>query len=133
MTPTATLAEQFTYHPPTDETAPKYAAIREAADRCIEVIAGNAEHSYDVINTVTRAFAEAIMEHAPRCADRTAAIRNVRLARMVANEVASYVQQGRRMPDVIQDAMADKFSLTILEARWWACSAIALDGANLES
>ena len=57
------IAELFTYHPPTEGQAERYAKINEAA----------------------RNLALVILEHCPGCADRTDAIRKVREARMVAN------------------------------------------------
>jgi len=57
------VAEMFKYHPPTDETLPKYAAINQAAKN----------------------FAEVILANCPRSADRTAAIRELQNARMTAN------------------------------------------------
>lgn len=53
----------FTYHRPTATTIPKY----------------------DAINAAALALAEAILTHAPDCADRAAAIRLVTQARMQAN------------------------------------------------
>jgi hypothetical protein len=57
------LDQLFTYHRPTAVTIPKYEAINAAA----------------------KALAKAILETAPDCADRSAAIRLVTQARMQAN------------------------------------------------
>jgi len=57
------LAELFKYHPPTPETLPKYAAINQAAKN----------------------FAEVVLQNCPSSADRSAAIRLIRDARMTAN------------------------------------------------
>jgi hypothetical protein len=57
------LESLFRYHAPTDETIPKYTAINEAAKR----------------------FAEVVLANCPRSADRSAAIRQIREARMTAN------------------------------------------------
>lgn len=57
------VAEFFKYHPPNDTTIPKYAAINQAAKN----------------------FAEVILANCPRGADRSAAIRLLRDARMTAN------------------------------------------------
>lgn len=57
------LAELFKYHPPTDETIPKFAAINQAAKN----------------------FAEIVLQNCPPSADRSAAIRQIREARMTAN------------------------------------------------
>jgi hypothetical protein len=53
----------FTYHPPVGSQPARYALLRDAA----------------------KAFAFAIVENVPDCADRTAAIRKVREAVMTAN------------------------------------------------
>lgn len=63
MITTDNLRSVFTYHPPTDETRPKFMAIRESA---LE-------------------FAYIILKETPRCADQQAAIRKVREAVMTAN------------------------------------------------
>jgi hypothetical protein len=57
------LAELFRYHPPTPETLPKFAAINQAAKN----------------------FAEIVLQTCPYGADRSAAIRLIRDARMTAN------------------------------------------------
>lgn len=57
------LAELFKYHAPNFETLPKYAAINQAAKN----------------------FAEVVLQNCPRSADRSAAIRQIRDARMTAN------------------------------------------------
>jgi hypothetical protein len=57
------LAELFSYHPPTPLTLPKFAAINQAAKN----------------------FAEVVLQICPSSADRSAAIRLIRDARMTAN------------------------------------------------
>jgi len=57
------LAQLFQYHPPTPETLPKFAAINQAAKN----------------------FAEVVLQNCPSGADRSAAIRLIRDARMTAN------------------------------------------------
>jgi hypothetical protein len=57
------LAQLFQYHPPNANTLPKYAAINQAAKN----------------------FAEIVLSNCPRSADRSAAIRLIRDARMTAN------------------------------------------------
>lgn len=61
------LAELFSYHPPTVETLPKFSAINQAAKN----------------------FAEVILQNCPPSADRSAAIRQIREARMTANAAIS--------------------------------------------
>lgn len=63
MTSAEILAELFSYHPPTVETLPKFQAINQAAKN----------------------FAEVILQNCPASADRSAAIRLIRDARMTAN------------------------------------------------
>ena len=57
------LAELFSYHPPTPNTLPKFAAINQAAKN----------------------FAEVILQNCPPGADRTVVINCIRNARMFAN------------------------------------------------
>lgn len=63
MTDAQIVAEFFKYHPPNDSTIPKYAAINQAAKN----------------------FAEIVLQNCPSSADRSAAIRLIRDARMTAN------------------------------------------------
>jgi hypothetical protein len=57
------LNDIFKYHAPDQESLVKYAAVRAAA----------------------LAFASALFEHVPACADRSAALRKIREATMTAN------------------------------------------------
>ena len=114
----------FTYHAPTDETAPKYAAIRAAEARAVETITMALDEgrgaAYDLINEACRAFAMVIDEQAPDSADKGAAIHCVRLARNAANEA------------VIDPAGAGRLQAVafteIQKARWQANAAIACGG-----
>lgn len=63
MTSEEIVAAQFKYHPPTEITLPKYAAINQAAKN----------------------FAEVVLANCPSGSDRADAIRKIREARMVAN------------------------------------------------
>lgn len=63
MTEAEIVAEFFKYHAPNELTIPKFAAINQAAKN----------------------FAEVVLSNCPRSADRTAAIRLIRDARMTAN------------------------------------------------
>jgi hypothetical protein len=63
MSDSEILAELFRYHAPNPETLPKYSAINQAAKN----------------------FAEVVLQNCPRSADRSAAIRLIRDARMTAN------------------------------------------------
>lgn len=57
------LESVFTYHSPSPEQLPKYAAIREAA----------------------KVYAKVLFDNVPACADRTVALRLVRESVMTAN------------------------------------------------
>lgn len=90
------LDNWFLYHAPTEETKPKYAAIRDAeADAIANItqthyeVGGDAAQVYREVNRSTRRMAEVIDAHAPDSADKTAAIRCVRLARNLFNEWAT--------------------------------------------
>lgn len=131
------LDNWFGYHPPTEETAPKYAAIREAEQQCarelVDALGGLAlnQAPFARINAATRCFAEAIDANAPDSADKSAAIRCVRLARNAANEaVVVFGEAARgstasetRFPFLLQ-VLAEQ----LLLARWQACAAVACGG-----
>lgn len=57
------LDDLFTYHAPTPEQLPKYAAINAAA----------------------KAFARVVLDNTSPCADQSAALRQIRESRMTAN------------------------------------------------
>ena len=57
------LKNQFTYHAPQGDQVERYALINDAAFK----------------------FAQTVLECTPRCADQSAAIRQIREARMTAN------------------------------------------------
>lgn len=133
------LDNWFTYHPPTEETAQKCAAIRAAEFECHKAFAALAARAYplktpdtkpltakdcDEVNRLTRALAEVIDANAPDCADKTAAIRCVRLARNAANE--SVMANALMFPLHI-NSMQEAIRQLVL-ARWQANSAIACGG-----
>lgn len=131
----AQRAAWFTYHAPTDETAPRYAAIRAAENAVLlditQTIYENVETSvlYDQINRSTRRFAEVIDEQAPDCADKDAAIRCVRLARNLFNEYAAQAA----FPKAQQSwgdarALFGAAELELTRARMQASGAIACGG-----
>lgn len=115
-----TLDALFTYHPTNERTAPKYEAIRDAEERCRK-LALKAENygdvTYNDVNEALRHFASVIDENAPECADKSAAIRCVRLARNALNEHLT-----GKMGGVLAIATQQ-----IIMARWQACSAVALE------
>lgn len=136
MISAAQLDNWFTYHAPTDETAPKYAAVRDAEMACIASITqthyevgGDVRQVYDEINRVTRRMAEIIDAQAPDSADKTAAIRCVRLARNLFNEWATQVATPKERrtwsaPEILFSAA----ELELCKARMQANGAIACGG-----
>ena len=120
--------DPFEYRPPTEATAPKYDAIRKAEDAAFgalrDVLAASPDkrdkpRAYADITRACRAFYDAIREHAPASADRSAAERCVRIARMAANEaVAQDHTHESRQARIAFDQL--------VMARWQACAAIAL-------
>lgn len=130
MTPEQ-LDNWFSHHAPTEETAPKYAAIRAAEFECHKLGASltMAEYTattddYAAINATLRAFAEAIDANAPDSADKTAAIRCVRLARNCFNEQVASAING--FPVHIN--MVAEGARQLVLARFQANSAIACGG-----
>ena len=131
----AQRAAWFTYHAPTEETAPKYAAIQSAENNVILDVTQTSYEGVDVqvlyrcINAACKRFAEIIDTYAPDSADKTAAIRCVRLARNLFNEWAkesSRPTSEQRWSDPRVLFVAAELELT--KARMQANSAIACGG-----
>lgn len=125
------LDNWFVYHAPTAETTPKYEAIRKAQAEASRVIYNSRYDAgvvaYEAINDACKAFAIVIDENAPDSADKTAAIRCVRLARNAANEaVAPPVGSPARAAN--EEVLSTMAEAELLKARWQACAAIALGG-----
>lgn len=129
------LDNWFTYHAPTDETAPKYAAIRHAESAVVFDITQTSYEGvtcavlHTRINAVTRHFAETIDALAPDSADKSAAIRCVRLARNFFNEWAVESQKpagDRSWADPV--VLFDRAVFELTRARFQANSAIACGG-----
>ena len=129
------MLDPFRYIAPNETTAPKHAAIRASATAahatCEQVIGGGTwlgehmghyskEAAFAAINTACQELYAAILTHAPASADRAAAERCCRLARMAANEAVNTDERwavgenSRRCRD------------NLIAARWQACAAIAL-------
>lgn len=121
----------FTYHAPTPETAPKYTAIRDAeecAASCMTALLnGGGAATHDVVNARCRAFAETIDALAPDSADKSAAIRCVRLARNAMNE-ALVVASKFGPEDALVIILVREAASELRRARWQANSAIACGG-----
>jgi hypothetical protein len=131
----------FVYHPPTAETQPKYDAIRAAEQRCLvfahHLWNGTPTMGYEDVNRCCRAFAETIDLNAPDSADKSAAIRNVRLARNAMNEYiatkGTYVIPAGIPQELRLDTthfLADTCMRELFQARFQACAAVALDAAK---
>lgn len=135
------LDNWFTYHPPTEDVAPKYAVIRKAEQEVHSLLGefrlrahhrntGQSAQGFDAadcdrVNAVTRAFAETIDAHAPESADKSAAIRCVRLARNAANEwVMANASPG--FPLYVDNLVIAQEEA--VKARWQANGAIACGG-----
>ena len=123
----------FVYHAPTEDTAPRYAAIRAAEDACHDVVNSltMAEYTataadYIKVNSALRVFAETIDSNAPDSADKTAAYRCVRLARNALNEHLATCFSDRVPPPRINLLYEAQNQLVF--ARWQANSAVACGG-----
>lgn len=128
------LDNWFTYHPPTDEQKPKYAAIRDAELRCRD-LEKHGTVTHDRVNATLRDFVGVIDAHAPDSADKTAAIRCVRIARNALNEalvlcdiVANAAAPSLRGQAAVIDVLLDEAGRQLCLARWQANSAIACGG-----
>jgi len=124
--------DPYRYIAPTPETARKHKAIRDAATEAAllplqvdEVRPLQALYAH--ISHRLRSLHEAIIEHAPASADRSAAERCCRLAWMLASEAVTTanvhgdIGEGRRLMSLAHDQ--------IMLARMQACAAIALASA----
>lgn len=117
------LDHWFTYHPPTPETEPKYAAITLARQEAEAVVlaegSGRNPPNFERVGAALKNLAIVILNNAPACADTTAAIRCVRLARNAANALLRSPGDGQLQAIAIQN---------LYSAQWQANSAVALDG-----
>lgn len=121
----------FIYIAPNDDTLPRHQRIRLAqnevgaglnaavfpADHAHQLFTGE---SFDLINNACKHFAAEISAVCPPSADRSAAERCVRLARMLANEavVAPSSEQKLKTLKLAQDQL--------MLARMQACASVAL-------
>ena len=133
------------YHAVTDDTGPRYAAIRDAERAFhdavfVAVYDIREQHktnppkyavAYDEVSLAARMFIEVIDAQAPDSADKTAAIRCVRLARNAANE-ALYAAVGEIDTPIHKwvnaDTMEAEAHRQAVLARFQANSAIACGG-----
>ena len=134
MLSTEQLDNWFSYHAPNEETAPKYAAIRAAETdvhallRSLrdEMSAGGrlAPSDCELVNAGTRVLAVVIDAHAPDSADKTAAIRCLRIARNATNEIIMRSFGGASYEEGAFTVAHGE----VTKARWQANSAIACGG-----
>jgi hypothetical protein len=134
MLTTEQLDNWFTYHPPTEEQAPKYAHIRNIEEVFRKTLLFNAIPAaktplaaYSMINDAARNLAYAIDANAPDCADKDAAIRCVRIARNAANEAIATMNGDGVMEEMINACIQVAIE-NAMAARWQANSAIACGG-----
>lgn len=129
------LDNWFTFHAPTDETGPKYAALAAMERDCAELLTMPGL-THDRVNAELRRFVETIDALAPDSADKTAAIRCVRIARNAMNEA---IVKAARVEHPASHCLwvcdYDSVSLPcriaiheLIKARWQANSAIACGG-----
>ena len=129
----------FVYHAPTDDTKPRYEAIRKKEEDAHVVVthalngvvwddaekelrpAKGLPERFAEINRICKELAQTIEQHAPGCADTTVAVRAVRLAKMYANEAVVLGQ-------VTGDAAVVQAHEQLRQARFWANAAIACGG-----
>lgn len=129
------LDNWFTYHAPTGETGPKYIAITAMERTCAELLT-MPELTHDRVNATLRKFVELIDESAPDSADKTAAIRCVRIARNAINEaIVQATRSEHPATHCLWVCEYDAVSLPcriaiheLIKARWQANSAIACGG-----
>lgn len=130
--------DPFTYIAPSDSTRPKHAAItaaEQAARTEVDAVIGagpwrgermehyDAAAAHAAIGAATRALYDAIQAHAPASADRSAAERCARVARMAANAAVQAVDTDER--DRFIRLARDHITM----AGWQARAAIALGAA----
>ena len=117
------MTDPFVYIAPNEHTTPRYTAIRARADQTraevIAAIGADRSSAYRAINSACESLYATIIALAPASADRAAAERCCRLARMAANErVTAAPEEHARLDARILDEIDG--------ARWQACAAIAL-------
>lgn len=127
------LDNWFTYHPPTGDQASIYAEIRAAEAQAAQVIVvilndgDSALANHDNVNAGCRHFAEQIDIFCPDSADKSAAIRCVRLARNALNDALVLKNRAESVTaDVV--ALCRGAEEQLRAARWQANSAIACGG-----
>lgn len=136
------MSDPFAYHAPTPITAPRYAhlrALEAAAADTLRKVAGpvcepNAlmvgavsaltPDDFASVNTACKALYDGILAVCPPSADRSAAERCVRLARMRANE--AMVQARGPGVALTPSRILNSAFEALRDARMQACAAVAL-------
>ncbi len=128
----------FCYVPPDEFTAVKHAAINEAVDAMEEAlkpaeVAYGAQPEdfapqYEALNCAAENLVTVIVAQCPPSADRSAAIRCVRLSRNAFNKVLSHYQGGGSATDMLASVAEDVMYQELLKAQFQANAAIALKG-----
>jgi len=134
MIPAEQMDLWFTYHRPTEVTTPKYQAIRAAHESCSAAVVealqdaiGTSQKDFGTVNQALREFAHVINVQAPDSADKTAAIRCIRLARNAVNEVLYNINS---MEEEMFQVLGQLVDGELHKARWQACAAIAIAEAE---
>ena len=127
MPTTDQLLHWFTFAGPGDDaTKVKHKAIRQAEATCDVAIAeAMIAEDFPRISDACLTFASVINDLAPESADKTAAIRCVRIARMAANES---IMLARRQEPEAAETCAGLAMQELRFARYQCSAAIALGG-----
>ena len=126
----------FVYHPPTEEQKPVYdklhlgfLSVLEAGKAAMRLAKWGERSStvdFDAFTAACSGYHDLIVELCPESADRTAAIRCLRLARNAVNDVLC---GARDFPHGVHQApFHNIFETELIKCRYQANASIALDG-----
>lgn len=126
----------FVYHPPTEEQVPKYQKLNLAFGAVMssgrEIIRNRPkeraeQERFDGFSKTCEAYHDLIVELCPESADRTAAIRCLRLARNAINDILCGTE--RDFPHGLsQHPFSLVFETELVKCRYQANASIALEG-----
>lgn len=130
--------DYFKYVPPNDRTLPIYQQIRLAqssSEECFrEVVAalvargtsrsGDRASAWKKIADISRSFYDVVMLNCPESGDREDAVRNIRIAKMYANEV---VKNSNIQACSYDTLLLDEACKHLLLARFFANASVALN------
>ncbi len=119
------LFDVFSYRPPNVFNRPLFDLINRTEQEALLVLAAAAQAddmTFDLITRVARRFWRVIDASCPHTEDKTRALAAVRLFRMRANDL---------IKNPAKDEVSDQYrsqSVTeqLVDARMWACAAVAL-------